>query len=72
MITASEQKMLDTAYTYHAPTPEKQETYVLLRETAKALAEAVILHAPIGRERSVALTKIEEAVMWANAAIARS
>lgn len=35
------------------------------------MALAVMQVAPEGRERSLALTKIEEAVMWANTGIAR-
>lgn len=39
----------------------------LLGSTAHALVEL----APEGRELSLAVTKLEEAMMWANAAIAR-
>lgn len=39
---------------------------------AKMFAAYINEHCPDSREKSVALTKIEEAAMWANAAIARN
>ena len=62
---------LTTRFTYHAPKPGQPETYVEIRDTAKGLAELVVAKTPESREQSLALTAIEEAVMWANAAIAR-
>lgn len=59
-------------FTYHAPTPEKQEHYVLLRGMAKELAEVIADLVPEGREQSTALSKLEEAIFWANAGIARN
>lgn len=58
-------------FTYHAPTPKKQEVYALLREMGLEFAIA-INRLPESREKSLALTKLEECVMWANASIARS
>ena len=63
---------LDNIYTYHAPTPEQVERYTALRSKCKELAEMVHELCPPSRERSLAFTKIEEASMWANAAIARN
>ena len=62
---------LDSAFTYHPPKGGQGEKYVILRDAAKKLAELVILYTPPSREQSLALTKIEEMVFWANAAIAR-
>lgn len=62
---------LDTRFTWHPPKEGQPERYTLLRAGARKLAGLVITQVPDSRERSVALTKIEEAVMWANAAIAR-
>ena len=65
-------KDLDNIYTYHAPESESQlELYKAIRNTAKAFATLIIEHCPETRERSLALTKLEEVVMWANASVAR-
>jgi hypothetical protein len=65
-------EQLDQAFIYHAPNAEQPLRYQALRYSAKELAEMVALYCPDSREKSVALTKIDEAVMWANAAIARN
>jgi len=39
---------------------------------AKIFAQELCRFCPDSRERSLALTKLEEAVSWANAAIARN
>lgn len=44
----------------------------LLRDLAKAHAKAVMDLLPAGREKSVVMTHLEDALMWANAAVARS
>lgn len=43
----------------------------VIREDAGIFAQSVLQLCPMGRERSAAITKIEEAMFWANAAIAR-
>lgn len=63
---------LDNVYTYHAPRPGQAEKYERLRAQAKNLALLALELCPDSRERALALTKIEEAVMWANASIARN
>ena len=60
-------------FKYHPPTGQSQMlTYKDIRDKGLYLARAVASRCPNCRERSIAFTKIEEAVMWANAAIARS
>jgi hypothetical protein len=66
------QKQLDNAFTYHRPIGDQQERYVKLRDTAKGLAQEILGSCPPSRERSLAITKLEESVMWANASIARN
>jgi hypothetical protein len=39
---------------------------------ARKLAYLINEDCPDGREKSIAITKLEESVMWANAAIARN
>lgn len=63
---------LENRFTYHpANTEERRQTHETVRmimlQTAKAVDELV----PPGRERSLAVTKLEEAMFWANAGIAR-
>lgn len=66
------QRDLDIRFTYHAPKPGQPERYGQLRASGKALAELALQLCPPSRETSLALTKIEEAIFWANAAIARN
>jgi hypothetical protein len=61
---------LDEIFTYHAPFGSQQARYVAIREKAKELALLVQNSTPASREQSVAITNIQQAVMWANAAIA--
>ena len=65
-------KELENIYTYHAPKEGQPERYERIRYKAKMLAAYINEYCPDSREKSLALTKIEEAVMWANAAIARN
>jgi len=72
MYTPSEDKLkqVETSFTYHAPKGTQQERYVSLRDDAKALAVDILHAVPPGREQSLAITKLEEAIMWANKGIA--
>lgn len=62
---------LNNRFTYHPPKPGQPETYQAIRDRAHYLAQLVNESAPESREKSLAITHLEEAVMWANAAIAR-
>lgn len=70
-LSSTEKEELSTRFTYHPPTEEQRIKYETLRPIAKDFAASVMALCPDSRERSLALTHIEEAVMWANAAIAR-
>lgn len=70
--TEREQADVDKAFVYHAPKDDQPDRYVELRALAKILAEFYIQNCPASRERSLALTRLEESVMWANASIARN
>ena len=63
---------IDNVFTYHKPTDEQLTTYESIRNNAKSLAAYIVKFIPESRERSLALTKLEESVMWANAAVARN
>lgn len=60
------------------PIPKKENLWWLrspyekLRAKARELAELIEVCCPDSREKSLAHTKVEEATMWANAAIARN
>ncbi len=62
---------IENRFTYHAPKPGQPEIYTRIRGMAKQLAQELLHVVPEGRELSLALTKLEEAVFWANAGIAR-
>jgi len=62
---------LDKRFTYHPPKGDQQERYIKLRSEMRRLATMIVQLTPESREQALALTKLEESVMWANAAIAR-
>lgn len=61
---------VDEIFTYHKPFGNQPERYVALREKAKELASLILSNCPHSRERSVALTNLQQTIMWANASIA--
>ena len=62
---------LENRFTYHAPKEGQPALYEAIRDHGRIMAAHIIKHCPNSRERSLSLTKIDEAIMWANAAIAR-
>lgn len=62
---------LDRTFGHHAPDADDITCHEAVRAAARQMAVRVIQVAPHTRERSIALRKIEEAMFWANAAIAR-
>ncbi len=71
-IDARTEEQIKKAFTYHTPKGDQPERYSMIRDLARGLASLICRNAPESRERSLAMTKLEEAVMWANAAIARN
>ena len=59
-------------FTYHAPFGDQLKRYEELRRTARDYALMIDDLVPPCREKSLALTKLEQAVMYANAGIARN
>lgn len=58
-------------FTYHKPTGNQPMKYETIRSMAANLATLIIEATPDSREQALAITKLEETVFWANAAIAR-
>lgn len=62
-------KRLNRSLTNHTPTPEQVNRIELLRDVAQAFGVAVIENTPESREQSLAITNLEESLMWAIKAI---
>ena len=58
-------------FSYHAPKGDQIERYQKIRDAGLQLATLIVGECPSSREQSLSLTHIEDAIMWANAAIAR-
>lgn len=65
-----EQKQIDNIFTYHKPFGNQPERYQEIRNAGKLLADTVNQYCPDSREKSLAITNIQQAIMWANASIA--
>lgn len=71
-IPAPKQEQLENQFSHHAPKGDQPGRYILQRRDFLKMAMLICNRTPAGRERSIALTKLEEAMFWANAAIARN
>lgn len=64
---------LRNRFNYHAPHNESvKKAHEMVRAQMFGAASTVVDCCPEGREQALALTKLEEAMFWANAAIARN
>lgn len=63
---------IENNFTYHSPKDGQPQKYEDIRNKAKELAYLIDCYVPESRELSLSMTKLEEAVMWANAGIARN
>lgn len=57
-------------FVFHPATPATGPRHDAVRAAAIAFAERIAELVPDGRHRALALTAVQEAMMWANAAIA--
>jgi hypothetical protein len=69
-LSTQEQRFLDTVFKYHPPDADQIPKYQAVRDAARYFAEVITVNVPPCADRTVALRKIREAVMTANAAIA--
>lgn len=65
------QDEIKTRFTYHSPKGGQSARYDHIRNTARGLADVINNACPESCEKDIAMARLEEAVMWANAAIAR-
>jgi len=65
-------QQIENNFTYHPSKDGQPAKYAMIRAQAKELAYMIDMHTPDSREKSLAMTKLEECVMWANAGIARN
>ena len=63
---------IEKRFTYRTPKKGQTQKYNELRSTAKSLANDINEKCPDSREKSLALTALEDCIFWANASIARN
>lgn len=63
---------IENNFMYHSPKDGQTEKYEEIRAKGKELAYLIDSICPNSREKSLAMTKLEESVMWANSSIARN
>ncbi|WP_207695521.1 hypothetical protein DOK67_0000152 [Enterococcus sp. DIV0212c] len=63
---------IENNFKYHSPKEGQPEKYDKLRAKAKELAYLIDELCPSSREKSLATTKLEESIMWANTSVARN
>ena len=63
---------IENAFTYHTPKGDQLAKCQAIRDEAKKLAYLIMETVPDSREQALAITKLEECAMWANAGIARN
>lgn len=62
---------LEIRFTYHPPKGDQPIIYQQIRAAGFQFAREIAQLTPESREQSLAITALEEAVFWANAAVAR-
>lgn len=63
---------IECRFDYHAPDDDRRQRHEKLRASLKDMAIVVCELVPAGRERSVAIKALEDAMFWGNAGIARA
>lgn len=63
--------VIENNFSYHVPTEDQVWKYNKIRQAAKHFAYLIDRNCPSNREKSLAMTNLEQAIFWANASIAR-
>lgn len=63
-------EQIDNIFTYHKPFGNQAIRYESIRSIARMLAETINENCPESREKALAITNLQQAIMWANASIA--
>jgi len=63
---------IQNRFSYHKPIVSQPQRYEEIRAKAMELAVFLLERCPESREFSLAMTHLEQSIMWANAAIARN
>lgn len=63
---------IENRFRYHPPAGAKVTRHEGMRDACRLFALHLNDELPEGREKSLAITKLEEVMFWSNAAIARS
>lgn len=71
-ITDEDREDFKCRFSYHAPKDDQPIRYGAVRGETQELAEVIYGNCPPSRERRLALTHLEQAIMWANASIERN
>jgi len=71
-VAEQELRDLQNRFYYHSPSAVGVTRHAELSNGFFELAKRVLEICPAGRERSLVLTKLEEAKFWASAAVARN
>lgn len=61
---------IENIFSYHPPFGDQTQRYVKIRMIARALAAEINESCPDSREKALAITNLQQSVMWANASIA--
>ena len=62
--------MTKSKFDYRRPNPKQEAYYATIRNAAKQMADVLDACCPESRERSLAHTNFEQAIMWANRSVA--
>lgn len=64
---------IEHRFAFHAASrEEKRDDHASVRQHCRRLADELNARLPDGREKSIAMTKLEETMFWSHAAIARN
>lgn len=66
------QEELEDRFKSHHMTDKNKVKSNRLRNQTTILAESIDIYCPESREKSIALTKLEECLFWCNAALSRN